>query len=95
MDWDWSPTVGGMLPDITLSAPRDSADKNYLGLSGFGSFKIPHIRAKVVIVEIFNMYCPYRQREASNVNELYANIDQNPAQGCYQDHWHWQQQYIL
>ena len=67
------------MPDITLSAPRDSADKNYLGLSGFGSFKIPQIRAKVVVIEIFNMYCPYCQREAPNVNKLYAKIDHNPA----------------
>jgi peroxiredoxin len=73
------PAVGGTLPDITLPAPSNSIDKNYLGVSGFGSFKIPQIRAKVVIIEIFNMYCPYCQREAPNVNELYAKINQNPA----------------
>jgi peroxiredoxin len=73
------PAVGGSLPDITLPAPRDSTDKNYLGLSGFGSFKISQIRAKVVVIEIFNMYCPYCQREAPNVNELYAKIEQNSA----------------
>jgi peroxiredoxin len=73
------PPVGGPLPDITLPAPSNSTDKNYLGLSGFGSFKIPQIRAKVVLIEIFNMYCPYCQREAPNINELYAKINQNPA----------------
>jgi peroxiredoxin len=73
------PVVGGTLPDITLPAPKDSHDKTYLGLSGFGSFKIPQIKAKVVIIEIFNMYCPYCQREAPNINELYAKIEQNPA----------------
>lgn len=73
------PAVGGTLPDITLPAPTNSADKSYLGLSGFGSFKIPQITAKVVIIEIFNMYCPHCQREAPNVNELYAKIEQNPA----------------
>lgn len=73
------PAVGGTLPDITLPAPSNSTDKNYLGVSGFGSFKIPRIRAKVVVIEIFNMYCPYCQREAPNVNELYAKIEQNPA----------------
>jgi peroxiredoxin len=73
------PPVGGPLPDITLPAPSNSIDKNYLGLSGFGSFKIPQITAKVVIIEIFNMYCPHCQREAPNVNELYAKIEQNPT----------------
>jgi thiol-disulfide isomerase/thioredoxin len=60
---------------------KNSADKNCLGLGfvGFGSFKIPEIKANLVIVEIFSMYCPYCQREAPNVNQLYAKIEQNPA----------------
>ena len=34
------PAIGGMLPDIKLSMPKDTADKNYLGLGifGFGFF---------------------------------------------------------
>jgi peroxiredoxin len=75
------PVVGGTLPDIKLPIPKDSADKNYLGLGffGFGSFKIPEIKAKVAIIEIFSMYCPYCQREAPNLNQLYVKIEQNPA----------------
>ena len=75
------PSVGGMLPDIKLSMPKDSADKSYLSLGffGFGSFRIPEIKTKLVSIEIFSMYCPYCQREAPNVNELYAKIEQNPA----------------
>lgn len=73
--------VCGMLPDIKLSIPKDSAGKSYLdlGFFGFGSFKIPEIKARLVIVEIFSMYCPYCQREAPNVNQLYSKIEQNPA----------------
>jgi len=74
------PAVGGQLPDMKIAMPRDSGDKAYLGLSfGFGSFRIPQIKAKVVIVEIFSMYCPYCQKEAPIVNQLYAGIEQNPA----------------
>jgi peroxiredoxin len=75
------PVVGGTLPDIKLPIPKDSAEKNYLdlGFFGFGTFKIPEIKAKLVIIEIFSMYCPYCQREAPNVNQLYAKIEQNPA----------------
>ncbi|HYA14026.1 MAG TPA: hypothetical protein VEF33_06770 [Syntrophales bacterium] len=77
---DNTPAVGGTLPDIKLSIPKDSAGKSYLNLGffGFGSFKIPEIKARLVIVEIFSMYCPYCQREAPNVNQLYAKIEQNP-----------------
>ncbi len=75
------PAVGGMLPDIKLSMPKDLADKNYLGLGifGFGSFTIPEIKANVVIIEIFSMYCPYCHREAPHVNQLYEKIEQNAA----------------
>jgi peroxiredoxin len=75
------PMVGGTLPDIKLPIPKDSADKNYLGLGffGFGTFKIPEIKAKLVIIEIFSMYCPYCQNEAPNVNQLYARIEDNPS----------------
>jgi thiol-disulfide isomerase/thioredoxin len=73
------PAAGGQLPDVKLAMPKDSGDKSYLGLSfGFGSFRIPQIKAKVVIVEIFSMYCPYCQKEAPIVNQLYTKIEQNP-----------------
>jgi thiol-disulfide isomerase/thioredoxin len=75
------PVVGGTLPDIKLPIPKDSAEKNYLdlGFFGCGTFKIPEIKAKLVIIEIFSMYCPYCQGEAPNVNQLYAKIDDNPS----------------
>ena len=76
---DQTPAVGGRLPDIKLAMPKDSGDKSYLGFFGFGSFRIPEIKAKVVIIEIFSMYCPYCQKEAPNVNQLYAKIEQNPS----------------
>lgn len=78
---NYPPAVGGKLPDIKLSIPKDSADKNYLGLSffSFGSFKIPEIKTKLVIIEIFSMYCPYCQKDAPNINELYTKIEQNPS----------------
>jgi thiol-disulfide isomerase/thioredoxin len=73
------PPVGGKLPDLTIGVPKDAAEKTYLGLSGSGAFKIPQIRAKTVVVEIFSMYCPYCQKEAPNVNRVYEKIEADPA----------------
>ena len=73
------PPVGGQLPDFTLGVPKDADEKTYLGLSGSGAFKIPQIRAKTVVVEIFSMYCPYCQKEAPNVNRVYEKIEADPA----------------
>ena len=50
------PQKGRKLPEIKLSVPKDPAHQSYLGLSGDGFFKIPDIKADVVIIEIYTMY---------------------------------------
>jgi thiol-disulfide isomerase/thioredoxin len=72
------PTEGGILPDIILSLPQDPVHRDYLGLKGSDSFKIPEIRASVVIIEIFSMYCPHCQREAPTINRMYRKIEGTP-----------------
>jgi len=71
------PEEGGVLPMINLQVPQSDAARNYLGLSGEGFFTIPQIKAKVVIVEIFSMYCPHCQWEAPKVNELYWAVEKD------------------
>ena len=71
------PQVGQGFPDVELSKPVIAGELKYLGLSGSGSFRINQIKADVVIVEIFSMYCPHCQAEAPAVNELYQLIEEN------------------
>ena len=71
------PEKGEGLPVINLPVPKNPDERNYLGVSGSGLFKIPQIKAKAVIVEIFSMYCPYCQKDAPGVNELYRLIENN------------------
>jgi len=74
------PKVGGPLPEMELLKPNNSTDSQYLGLSFFGkTFQVNRIKAKVVIIQIFSMYCPYCQADAPNVNRLYGLIENNPA----------------
>jgi thiol-disulfide isomerase/thioredoxin len=75
---DKAPQKGESLPVINLPIPKSPAEKSYLGLTGVGSFKIPQIKAKAVIIEIFSMYCPYCQKDAPGVNELYTLIENDP-----------------
>jgi thiol-disulfide isomerase/thioredoxin len=72
------PGKGGILPVINLPIPNTPFEKSYLGLSGDGFFKIPQIEARVVIMEIFSMYCPYCQKDAPGINELYHLMENNP-----------------
>jgi len=69
------PSEGGIFPEIILPIPQNTFEKEYLGIKDKDSFKISHIKADVVILEIFSMYCPYCQKEAPNVNELYQIIN--------------------
>jgi peroxiredoxin len=71
------PEKGEALPTINLPIPKNPDERSYLGLSGSGLFKIPQIKAKTVIVEIFSMYCPYCQKDAPGVNQLYRLIENN------------------
>jgi len=73
------PAKGETLPVFNLPIPKSSTEKGYLGLSGDGFFKIPQIKTKVVIVEIYSMYCPYCQKDAPGINELYNLIEKNPG----------------
>jgi thiol-disulfide isomerase/thioredoxin len=72
------PVKGTVLPPITLPVPEDPDEKEYLGLSGNSFFSIPQIKAKVVIVEIFSLYCSKCQKIAPEVDKLYYLIESNP-----------------
>lgn len=72
------PAKGAILPEINLAVPVKDSDRSYLGLPTSGFFKIPQIKARVVLIEIFSMYCPHCQGDARNVNKLYNMIEDNP-----------------
>jgi peroxiredoxin len=73
------PPEGGRLPEFRLPAPKEPADRDYLGLAPGAEFRPAEIRAEVLLIEIFSMYCPYCQKEAPAVNELFRMIERDPA----------------
>jgi thiol-disulfide isomerase/thioredoxin len=73
------PSEGDLLPEIVLTVPQILDQQKYLGLSSETTFTIPQIKASVVIVEIFSMYCPFCQAEAPALNELYYKIQNNSS----------------
>jgi thiol-disulfide isomerase/thioredoxin len=70
---------GDALPVIKLPVPQTPAAKSYLGLTAGESFTVSQIKAEVLIIEIFNMYCSLCQGEAPQVNELYQLINKDPS----------------
>jgi thiol-disulfide isomerase/thioredoxin len=74
---DAPPPEGGVFPNINFPVPEKPEEQQYLGLEGKGTFTVSKIQAKVVILEIFSMYCPFCQKEAPNVKALHRMIEQN------------------
>lgn len=72
-----NPKKGDLFPDIEFAKPSKSEDKEYLGLKGWGDFGIADIRAEVVIIELFSMYCPHCQAEASLTIDIYDMIEKD------------------
>ena len=72
------PAAGDPMPDFALPAPEDDADRRYLGIDKETTFRIAQIDARVVIVEIFSMYCPHCQREAPTLNRVFRTIEKAP-----------------
>lgn len=72
---DRAPVKGGKLPPINLPVPKETKERNYLGLSGGSSFRITEIKAEVVIIEIFSLYCPTCVKLGPKKKELYESIE--------------------
>jgi peroxiredoxin len=69
---------GEKLPLISLPIPKNPGEKNYLGLTGEGFFRINQIKANAVLIKVFNLYCPVCQATAVVMGELYNQIEDNP-----------------
>ncbi len=68
-----------ILADLKFNSPENLADKKYLGLSDGKNFKLPQVKARLLIIHIFSMYCPICQRDAHAVNELHDLIQKVPG----------------
>ncbi len=63
------------LAQIKLTVPADEQARKYLGLTKeSGQFGLSDIKADILIIEIFNIYCPFCQRHAPMANKLFQAI---------------------
>jgi peroxiredoxin len=75
--------VAELMPEIILPLPENPEHLAYLGLENTAAdtFSVADIDADVVLIELFSMYCPYCQKEAPLVNELYEMMNGLPESG--------------
>ena len=65
-------------PALDLPPPQSESERAYLGISEVGAFKVNQIKAAVLIIEVFNFYCPHCQRAAPLVDKVYREIQGRP-----------------
>jgi peroxiredoxin len=70
---------GDPFPEIALKTPSQAKDRTYLGISGGDQFKIKDLKAEVILVEIFDVYCLPCQKQAPLYKQLFGLIQSNPA----------------
>jgi len=70
------PVSGDAVATIKLPVPGNPDETKYLGLSTKNFFKIPQIKADIIVIEIFSLYCPQCQTAAPEVNALYQMIEE-------------------
>ncbi len=67
---------GKVIEQMKLAVPDDPDARTYLGIKqDSGQISLADIDADIVIIEIFNMYCPHCQRHAPTANKLYQIIE--------------------
>jgi hypothetical protein len=69
---------GDLFPNIALQTPGDPKDRTYLGISGKDYFAIRDMKAKVILVEMMNVYCASCQNQAPINNKLFDLIQSSP-----------------
>lgn len=71
------------LPELLLATPESELHRDYLGLSTQPGelFKVSDIKADLLVIELFSMYCPFCQKEAPLVNELHRKMQENTTKG--------------
>lgn len=70
-------SVGMDLPQFKLDAPKSEKDTQYLGLKDSKTFSLSDIPAKLIVFEIFSVYCSHCKKNAGKLNNLYNLIQQD------------------
>ena len=72
---------GEAFPTVALKTPVQAQDRAYLGISGGDHFTLKDLKAEVLLVEIFDVYCIPCQKQAPLFKQLFGMIQSDPATG--------------
>lgn len=70
---------GGDLHPIRLLFPKSKEERDYLKPPEGSFFRIPGIKAKIVVIEVFSFYCPQCLKLGPALKDLYQRIENDPS----------------
>ncbi len=75
--------VSEEMPELSLITPESKVDREYLGLETQPQevFHVDDIKADILVIELFSMYCPYCQAEAPLVNDFHELASAKKSEG--------------
>jgi thiol-disulfide isomerase/thioredoxin len=68
---------GNTLPEFKLVAPASADEQLYLGLKARKPFTLSQIPAKLIILEIFGVFCPHCRIQAPILNKIHNFIQRD------------------
>ena len=69
--------AGTLFPDVTIAGDMSGKQADYLGVDSMpGKFALHGLKAQVIILQIYSMYCPFCQEEAPTMKTLYRHIQE-------------------
>jgi len=66
------------LSKLEFQAPDNPADRSYLGITNKPLFSLSDLKGKVILMELFSMYCPICQAEAPVINTVFKFLNEKP-----------------
>ena len=72
------PGPGTVIPAFSIPVPISTVYKSYLKLGNEAEFRPGTLDAKLVLIEVFSVYCASCVFQAPYMNELYAKIEKDP-----------------
>jgi hypothetical protein len=69
--------AGSTLPEFSLRMPDSPDIGAYLGVKGVKTFPWSQVKAKLLVVEFFEVFCPVCQGNAPMVNRLFKVIQED------------------
>jgi hypothetical protein len=74
---DTPPQKGSQLPALSLDAPVDQKDRDYLGIPEQKHFDLADVKSDLIMLEVIGVYCPQCHKQRPHINRLFHRVQKD------------------